>query len=89
MARSLERSVLPDGLRVRTLEEALRDGEPQSTLLRVPSGGGTERFAALNAALCPDAVVVDIADRAAPRRAAACRARFRRTRGSAWPTRGW
>ena len=61
-----ERSVLPDGLRVRTLEEALRDGEPQSTLLRVPSGGGTERFAALNAALCADTVVVDIADRAAP-----------------------
>lgn len=61
-----ERTSVPEGFRVRTLGEALRDGEPQSTLLRVPAGGGTERFAALNAALCADALVVDIADRAAP-----------------------
>ena len=61
-----ERSGLPAGMRVRTLDEALRDGEPQSTLLRVPSGGGTERFAALNVALCADTLVVDIDERAAP-----------------------
>jgi Fe-S cluster assembly protein SufD len=61
-----ERSGLPAGMRVRTLDEALRDGEPQSTLLRVPAGGGTERFAALNVALCADTLVVDIDERAAP-----------------------
>jgi Fe-S cluster assembly protein SufD len=55
------------GIRVRTLAQALADGEPQSTLLRVPTGGGTERFAALNAALSADAVVVDIAEGARPR----------------------
>jgi Fe-S cluster assembly protein SufD len=57
---------VPDGFRVRTLEEALREGEPQSTLLRVPAGGGTERFAALNAALCADALVVDVSEHSAP-----------------------
>jgi Fe-S cluster assembly protein SufD len=61
-----ERSPNAAGLRVRTLDEALRDGEPQSTLLRVPAGGGTERFAALNVALCADTLVVDIDERAAP-----------------------
>jgi Fe-S cluster assembly protein SufD len=54
------------GVRVRTLAQALADGEPQSALLRVPSGGGTERFAALNAALCTDVILVDIADGARP-----------------------
>jgi Fe-S cluster assembly protein SufD len=48
------------GVRIRTLAEAIADGEPQSALFRVPSGGGTERFAALNVALCPDVLVVDI-----------------------------
>ena len=67
------------GFRVRTLAEALADGEQQSTLLRVPAGGGTERFAALNASLCPDAIVVDVARRrAARRRAASVRCRRRR-----------
>ncbi len=61
-----ERSGLPAGLRVRTLDEALREGEPQSSLLRVPAGGGTERFAALNVALCTDALVIDIDERAMP-----------------------
>jgi Fe-S cluster assembly protein SufD len=56
----------PAGMRIRTLAQALADGEPQSVLLRVPTGGGTERFAALNAALCQDAIVVDIADDARP-----------------------
>jgi Fe-S cluster assembly protein SufD len=61
----VDRSALPSGLRVRTLDEALRDGEPQSALLRVATGGGTERFAALNVALCADTVVVDVDERAA------------------------
>jgi Fe-S cluster assembly protein SufD len=54
------------GIRVRTLAQALADGESGSALLRVPAGGGTERFAALNAALCPDTIVVDVADGARP-----------------------
>jgi Fe-S cluster assembly protein SufD len=54
------------GIRIRTLAGALADGEPQSSLLRVPLGGGTERFAALNTALSADAVVVDIAEGARP-----------------------
>jgi Fe-S cluster assembly protein SufD len=52
------------GVRIRTLAEALRDGEPQSALLRVPGGGGTERFNALNAALCADVLVLDIDEQA-------------------------
>jgi len=54
------------GIRIRTLAQALADGEPQSALLRVPTGGGTERFAALNAALCADPIVVDVAEDARP-----------------------
>ncbi len=54
------------GIRVRTLAQALADGEQQGALLRVPTGGGTERFAALNAALSPDAIVVDVAGDAQP-----------------------
>jgi Fe-S cluster assembly protein SufD len=54
------------GVLVRTLAQALADGEQQGALLRVPSGGGTERFAALNAALSPDAIVIDVADGAQP-----------------------
>jgi Fe-S cluster assembly protein SufD len=56
----------PSGLTLRTLEAASRDGEPLGGLLRVPSGGGTERFAALNAALCPDVLVIDVAADASP-----------------------
>jgi Fe-S cluster assembly protein SufD len=62
----VERTSLPAGVRVRTLAEALAAGEPQSSLLRVPSGGGTDRFAALNAALCEDALVLDVETGAAP-----------------------
>jgi Fe-S cluster assembly protein SufD len=58
--------VLPDGLRVRGLAEAAGDGESLAALLRVARGGGTERFAALNAALCPDVVLLDIAAGATP-----------------------
>jgi len=63
---ALSTGVVPAGIRVRTLAAAIADGEPQGALLRVPTGGGTERFAALNAALCADALVVDIAEGAAP-----------------------
>lgn len=54
------------GVRVRTLIEAVADGEAPGTLLRVPTAGGTERFAALNAALSSDMLVVDIAEGAQP-----------------------
>ncbi len=54
------------GIRVRTLAQALGDGEPQGALLRVPTGGGTDRFAALNSAMCADSLVVDIAEGARP-----------------------
>jgi len=53
---------LPSGLRLRTLAEAQADGESTGALLRVALGGGTERFAALNAALCPDVLLLDVAD---------------------------
>ena len=56
----------PAGLTLRTLEAARRDGEPLGALLRVPAGGGTERFAALNAALCPDVLVIDVAPGTSP-----------------------
>ena len=57
---------LPQGLRLRNLAEAQADGESLAALLRVTQGGGTERFAALNAALCPDALLLDVAEGAAP-----------------------
>jgi Fe-S cluster assembly protein SufD len=57
---------LPHGLRVRGLAEAHDDGESLAALLRVARGGGTERFAALNAALCPDVLLLDVAPSAAP-----------------------
>ena len=50
----------PAGLRVRTLAEAIRDGEAPGALLRVAADGGTGRFTALNSALCPDALVIDV-----------------------------
>jgi Fe-S cluster assembly protein SufD len=56
----------PQGLRARGLAEAQGDGESLAALLRVARGGGTERFAALNAALCPDVVLLDIAAGATP-----------------------
>jgi Fe-S cluster assembly protein SufD len=57
---------LPHGLRVRGLVEAQGDGESLAALLRVARGGGTERFAALNAALCPDVVLLEVAAGATP-----------------------
>jgi Fe-S cluster assembly protein SufD len=58
----LSQGGLPAGLRLRTLTEAQSDGESVGALLRVALGGGTERFAALNAALCPDALLLDVAE---------------------------
>jgi Fe-S cluster assembly protein SufD len=57
---------LPHGLTVRGLAEARGDGESLAALLRVPRGGGTERFAALNAALCPDVALLEVAAGATP-----------------------
>jgi len=61
----LSTGTLPDGLRLRKLAEAQADGESLGALLRVPQGGGTERFGALNAALCPDVLLLDVAAGAA------------------------
>jgi len=58
----LSAGTLPAGLRLRSLAEAQADGESVGALLRVALGGGTERFAALNAALCPDALLLDVAE---------------------------
>jgi Fe-S cluster assembly protein SufD len=60
VAGAADRSAAVANVRIRTLEQALAGGDPQSRLLRVPVGGGTERFAALNAALCDDVVVIDV-----------------------------
>ena len=57
---------LPAGIRLRDLDAAGSDGESLGALLRVAQGGGTERFAALNAALCPDVVLLDVAAGATP-----------------------
>ena len=57
-ASSLDSS--PAGLRLRSLGRHARDGGA-SSWLRIPAGGGTERFAALNAALLGDALLVEAA----------------------------
>ena len=62
----VERATLPSGIRMRTLAETLEAGEPQSRMFRVPAGGGTERFAALNAAMSDDIVFIDIEPGARP-----------------------
>jgi len=51
---------LPDGLRIRTLEAARGEETVAAAVLRWPQGGGTERFAALNAALCPDPLLIEV-----------------------------
>jgi Fe-S cluster assembly protein SufD len=64
-----ELSCAPDqtgGLRVSSLEESLAGGGSAAALLRVPVGGGTERFAALNAAMCPDALLIEVERDARP-----------------------
>ena len=50
----------PAGLQLRSLVHHHRDAGADSWL-RIPAGGGTERFAALNAALCTDALLIDAA----------------------------
>lgn len=55
-------SSLPSGLTVRTLAGAAADDNLAAGILRLPQGGGTERFAALNAALCPDPLLVEVPD---------------------------
>jgi len=51
----------PVGLRVRSLARTVGEADA-STWLRIPAGGGTARFAALNAAFCGDALLIE-ADR--------------------------
>jgi Fe-S cluster assembly protein SufD len=58
----LSKGGLPAGIHLRTLAQAQADGESTSALLRVAQGGGTERFAALNAALCPDVLLLDVTE---------------------------
>jgi len=48
----------PAGLRLRSLGRDTVDSDAASWL-RIPAGGGTERFAALNAALCGDALLIE------------------------------
>lgn len=49
---------------VRSLATAHGDDKVAATVLRWPQGGGTERFAALNAALCPDPLLIEVAPQA-------------------------
>jgi len=51
---------LPEGIRTTSLPSAIAAGDTASRLLRVPTGAGTERFVALNAALCPDTIVLHV-----------------------------
>lgn len=54
-------AALPDGLRVRSYATARGNGAGEPGWSHVPAGGGTERFAALNAALFDDAVLIEVA----------------------------
>jgi Fe-S cluster assembly protein SufD len=51
---------LPTGVRIQALRVALQKSDRTSDLLRVPAGGGTERFAALNAALSADGLLIEL-----------------------------
>jgi len=53
-------ATLPEGLRVRTLAEPRADDAVAAHVLRWPSGGGTERFAALNAAMSADPLLIEV-----------------------------
>lgn len=48
---------LPPGIRISAAGANTAD---HVRLLRVPCGGGTERFAALNAALCPEPLLIEV-----------------------------
>src|SRR5688500_8818112 len=50
----------PVGLRVRSLARTEGDTDA-ATWLRIPADGGTARFAALNAAFCGDALLIEAA----------------------------
>jgi len=63
---SLSTGGLPAGVRLRSLAQAEAEGESPAALLRVAQGGGTERFAALNAALCPDVLLLEVLPGATP-----------------------
>lgn len=56
-----ELSRLPRGVTVRSFGGATQDAAVSAAVIGWPEGGGTERFAALNAALCPDPLLVDVA----------------------------
>jgi Fe-S cluster assembly protein SufD len=51
---------LPPGVRMSSLGAGSAGERAAAHWLRVPSGGGTERFAALNAALCADALLIEV-----------------------------
>ena len=51
---------LPKGVRVRTLAEPRTDDTVAATVLGWPTGGGTERFAALNAAMSADPLLIEV-----------------------------
>jgi Fe-S cluster assembly protein SufD len=57
---SSDLSGLPPGVRLTSLGGGSAGERAAAHWLRVPSGGGTERFAALNAALCGDAVLIEV-----------------------------
>lgn len=50
------------GLAIRTLASSRSDDNVSGAVLRWPQGGGTERFAALNAAMSPDPLQIEVAD---------------------------
>ncbi|HEX7373827.1 MAG TPA: Fe-S cluster assembly protein SufD [Steroidobacteraceae bacterium] len=49
------------GLAIRSLATGHVDDNVAAAVLRWPQGGGTERFAALNAAMCPDPLLIEVA----------------------------
>ncbi|HEX9771931.1 MAG TPA: Fe-S cluster assembly protein SufD [Steroidobacteraceae bacterium] len=51
---------LPQGMRLSSLGGGSAGERAATSWLRIPSGGGTERFAALNAALCGDALLIEV-----------------------------
>ena len=53
-------TALPQGVQVRTLAEPRADDAVAAAVSRWPTGGGTERFAALNAAMSTDPLLIEI-----------------------------
>jgi len=50
----------PAGVTLRSAAEVARAGDAAGRSLRIPSGGGTERFGALNAALSEEPLLIDV-----------------------------